>query len=59
MTGTIKTIQSFKERHGENYASVRKVIDDLIKENFKVKSPTEEEFDKFERQVIHKYMYMT
>lgn len=59
MTGTIKTIQSFKERHGENYASVRKLIDDLIKENFKVKSPTEEKFDKFERQVIHKYMYMT
>ncbi|CAG2186740.1 unnamed protein product [Mytilus edulis] len=40
----------------ENYASVRKVIDDLIKENFKVKSPTEEEFDKFERQVYFPYI---
>ncbi|XP_076113346.1 zinc finger protein 862-like [Mytilus galloprovincialis] len=56
VTGTIKTIQSFKERHGEHYASVGKVIDDLIKENFKVKSPTEEEFDKFERQVYFPYI---
>ncbi|CAC5408472.1 unnamed protein product [Mytilus coruscus] len=55
VTETLKPIQSFKERHGDNCASGKNVIEDLIKENFKVKSLTEEEFDKFERQVIYQY----